>query len=505
MTAEADERPNILILQADQLSAAALSCYGHPFTVTPHIDRLATTGVVFEDHYCNFPLCAPSRFSMMTGRLASRIGAYDNGAELPSSLPTFAHYLRALGYRTCLSGKMHFVGADQLHGFDERVTSDIYPGDFAWTADWDAREHTDAGGPDAVVKAGRCTGSVQIDYDEQVAERACTWLKEREESEQPFLLTVSFTHPHDPFACTEPFWSLYDDIEIPLPTTPTVNDPHSQAMRRQYAMEDMTVTDDQIRNARRAYWGATSYVDAKMGVVLDALEHTGKAHNTIVIVTSDHGEMLGDHGLWMKKVFYENAIRIPLIVSCPARFGAARIPGLASLVDLLPTLMGLAGEGMETDFVDPPDGMDLSPAILHGEPLPERPLLGELTCEGTPGPVLMIRQGNFKYIWSAIDPPILFDLASDPDEVTNIAGQPHVADVEAALQDSIHDHWDVEALARDVRLSQQRRLFVQRAHKTTGTAPDWDYRESANPDDRWMRSGVGYNAWAYDSITDLEN
>jgi choline-sulfatase len=497
-------RPNILLLQADQLSAAALGVYGHPFTVTPTIAGLARSGVVFEDAYCNFPLCAPSRFSMMTGQLASRIGAYDNGAEFPSALPTFAHYLRALGYRTCLSGKMHFIGADQIHGFDERLTSDIYPGDFAWTADWTAREHTDAGGPDAVEKAGLCTGSVQIDYDEQVAERACDWLEQGAGSMEPFLLTVSFTHPHDPFACTREYWSLYDDIEIPLPTTPTVDDPHSQAMRRQYAMEGMTPSDHQIRTARRAYYGATSYVDAKMGQVLAALERSGRADDTIVIVTSDHGEMLGDHGLWMKKVFYENAIKIPLIVSSPARFGPARLSGLVSLVDLMPTLLGLAGADAIGDVVEPLDGDDLSGAILQGTPLPDRPLLAELTCEGTPGPVLMLREKMLKYIWSAIDPPIMFDLAQDPEEVTNIAGIDHVADAEARLRDRIAELWDCERLARDVRLSQKRRLLVQRAHKTTGTAPDWDFRESDRPDSRWMRSNIGYNAWAYGSLKDLE-
>ncbi|MDG2480061.1 MAG: choline-sulfatase [Alphaproteobacteria bacterium] len=500
-------RPNILLLQADQLSASALACYGNPFTKTPHIDRLAGTGVVFEGHYCNFPLCAPSRFSMMTGQLASRIGAYDNGAELPSAIPTFAHYLRAQGYRTCLSGKMHFVGADQLHGFDERLTSDIYPGDFAWTADWDAREHTDAGGPDAGVKSGRCTGSVQIDYDEQVAGEACAWFDGLSDgTDAPFLLTVSFTHPHDPFACTEEFWSLYDDVEIPLPTTPTVDDPHSQAMRRQYAMEGMEVSDDQVRNARRAYYGATSYVDAKMGQVLGALERSGQADNTIVIITSDHGEMLGDHGLWMKKVFYENALKIPMIVTCPERFTARRLSGLVSLVDLLPTMMGLVGDGHgdTTSLVEPLDGVDLSASILRGTPLSVRPLLAELTCEGTPGPVLMLRRGALKYIWSAVDPPILFDLETDPEEVINIAGESHVAEAEAALRHDITQHWDAGALACDVRLSQQRRLFVQQSHHAAGTPPDWDYRESGTPDTRWMRSNVGYNAWAYGSITDLE-
>jgi len=126
--------PNFLILMADQLSAGALQCYGGR-ALAPHIDALAEQGVLFESIYCNSPLCAPSRFSFMAGQLPSKIGAYDNAAEFPAQTPTFAHYLRRAGYQTALSGKMHFCGPDQLHGFEERLTTDIHPSDFGWTPD----------------------------------------------------------------------------------------------------------------------------------------------------------------------------------------------------------------------------------------------------------------------------------------------------------------------------------------------------------------------------------
>ena len=133
-------KPNFLFVQADQLAARALPAYGNRIAKTPNIDRLAGQGVVFEHAYCNYPLCAPSRFSMMSGLLATHAGAYDNGAEFPASLPTFVHYLRLLGYQTSLSGKMHFIGPDQLHGFEERLTTDIYPSDFNWTANWSSSD-----------------------------------------------------------------------------------------------------------------------------------------------------------------------------------------------------------------------------------------------------------------------------------------------------------------------------------------------------------------------------
>ncbi len=499
-------RPNILLIQADQLSASALPCYGNKITVTPTINRLADEGIVFAESYCNFPLCAPSRFSMMSGRLASRIRAYDNGAEFPSEIPTFAHYLRALGYRTCLSGKMHFVGADQLHGFDERLTSDIYPGDFAWAADWGTGKQRDTNGPILLEVAGKCENSVQIDYDEQVTERACRWLTARSGDHDPFLLTVSFTHPHDPYVCRQEDWALYDGVEIPLPTSAPATDPHSAILMGQYGLADVAVTEEQIIAARRGYYGSVSYTDRKIGQVLDALDAAGIRDDTIVIVTADHGDMLGEKGLWMKKVFYEGALGIPLLVHAPNRIGAARLGGLVSLVDLLPTMLGLAAadDAEAPAPVEPLDGIDLSPNILNERDAPNRPLYAELTCEGTPGPVLMIRRGPLKYIWSSVHPEMLFDVVADPQEDANLIGDTAQAENLAAFRMEVAAIWNADSLARDVRLAQVRRHLVQRAHHTTGTPPDWDYVESDTPDDRWMRGRTTYNDWAYGSITGLD-
>ena len=165
------KQPNFLFIMADQMAAPALPFYGHPVVQTPHLSRLAKNGVVFDNAYCNSPLCAPSRFSMLTGQLPSRIGAYDNAAYFPTQVPTFAHYLRDLGYHTCLCGKMHMVGPDQLHGFEERLTTDIYPADFGWTPDWENFENRPSWYHNmlSVVQAGMCQTSNQIEFDEDVA------------------------------------------------------------------------------------------------------------------------------------------------------------------------------------------------------------------------------------------------------------------------------------------------------------------------------------------------
>ncbi|MEX2409713.1 MAG: sulfatase-like hydrolase/transferase, partial [Rhodovibrionaceae bacterium] len=193
--------PNILFLMADQLAARCLPQHGHPVVQAPHITALAERGVVFDSAYCNTPLCAPARFTMMTGCLPQRIEAYDNASDLPAEVPSFAHYLRAAGYRTALSGKMHFCGPDQLHGFEERLTTDIYPADYGWTADWEHPERRPTWYHNmlSVTQAGPVLRSNQIDFDEETFYQAQRFLYDaaRGGDERPFALVASFTHPHD--------------------------------------------------------------------------------------------------------------------------------------------------------------------------------------------------------------------------------------------------------------------------------------------------------------------
>ncbi|MFM7568791.1 MAG: sulfatase-like hydrolase/transferase, partial [Betaproteobacteria bacterium] len=191
------------------MAAPALPFYGHRQVQAPHLAALASQGIVFDRAYCNSPICAPSRFSMMTGRLPSRIGVYDNGSEFPSAIPTIAHYLGRAGYSTTLCGKMHFVGPDQLHGYEERLITEIYPADFIWTPDWRLGPQSRPSGLSMrpVLEAGICKRSLQIDYDEQVAFLAEQKLFDiaRYDTDRPFFLTVSFTHPHSPYTVQQQF------------------------------------------------------------------------------------------------------------------------------------------------------------------------------------------------------------------------------------------------------------------------------------------------------------
>jgi choline-sulfatase len=496
VTAHRQDRPDILLIMADQLAPSALPFHGNSVTVAPALSSLAESGVVFDAAYTASPLCSPARASLLTGMLPSRTGVYDNAAEFSSSIPTFAHYLRGAGYRTVLAGKMHFCGPDQLHGFEERLTTDIYPADFGWTPDWDHPDDRPTWYHDmsSVTEAGPCVRSNQLDFDEEVtfaAERSL-FGHIRSGDERPFCYVVSYTHPHDPFTIPGQWWDLYDAADIPLPRHPHPGDlqPHEERLRAVCAMNDVRVTDDHVRAARRAYYGAISFVDDQVARLLRVLRETGRLHDTVVIVTSDHGEMLGERGAWYKMSFYEGSARVPLVVSWPKRFTPGRVATTVSTMDLLPTLVDLAGgDGADRDdhpeVAGPVDGHSLLP---HLRVQPGRDeVLGEYLAEGAIAPIVMIRRGRHKFIHSPADPDQLFDLVADPDELVNLASDPDRAEIVAEFRRDVEARWDLAALDRDVRLSQRRRRAVTAA-LGTGIRSPWDYAPGYDAAHRYIRN-----------------
>ena len=488
------KRPNILFIMADQLSALALPSYGHPLVKTPNIASLAENGAVFENAYCNFPICAPSRFSMLSGRLGSSIGAYDNAAEFPSSQPTFAHSLRSSGYRTVLSGKMHFVGADQLHGFEERLTTDIYPADFGWTPDWsrEPTHYTWSQHMASVVEAGPVRRSLQMDFDEDATYQAVRKIYDlaRDPEVDNFFLTVSLTHPHDPYNCLPEHWALYADEDIDMPSVPAIKpedmDPHSRRLYYQASMNRYDINEERIRNARHAYYGMVSYVDDKVGQLLQALEATGLADDTIVVFTADHGEMLGERGLWYKMTFFEWSARVPLIFHWPQRWMPQRISQGVSLLDIMPTLHDIAGCTAEDIGPAKPEGTSLLPA-LEGRSWTNDDVRVEYLSEAALDPRLMVRRGDLKYVFSQTDPIELYDLAEDPHELLNLAGNPDYAEQERVLHEAVMARWKPDELKREVMESQQRRLYIHRT-LTTGRYTPWDFQPQMDASRAYVRN-----------------
>ncbi len=381
---------------------------------------------------------------------------------------------------------MHFVGPDQLHGFEERLTTDIYPADFSWHPRWDSDERQDWFHTMRVVTdAGPALAAVNMDYDDEVTFRAVRWIYDQARSpDRPYLLTVSFIQPHDPYVARPETWNLYSDDAIDLPVTSLADapsDPHSERLRWAIGASDIEITETQIVAARRAYYASVSDFDRRVGQILKAIDESGQRHTTVVVVTSDHGDMLGERGLWFKMSFFERSVRVPLIVHQPGRFPARRVAEAVSLVDLGPTLVSLASEE-DPSFPVPLDGRTLLPHLAGDAGHDE--VIGEYYAEGTTEPLYMVRRDGTKVVVGVSDPPQVYDLSDDPEELDNLAPLRGEA-VERAIRE-IDGMRDREALTEAVMLSQQRRAFVSRVMRTQRIS--WDYAPPFDASSQYLRN-----------------
>lgn len=490
-------RPHILIFMVDQLNGTLCPDGPAEFLHVPNLRALARRSARFVNTYTASPLCAPARAALMSGQLPSRTRVYDNAAEFASSVPTFAHHLRRAGYRTVLSGKMHFVGPDQLHGFEERLTTDVYPADFGWTPDYrKPGERIDwwYHNLGSVTGAGVAEITNQMEYDDEVAfhgEAEIYRLARRRES-QPWCLTVSFSHPHDPYVARREFWDLYEDCPALEPEVPEIayedQDPHS---RRLYDASDYTSFDirpEHVRRSRRAYFANISYIDEKIGRLLGALERCGMAEHTIVVFCADHGDMLGERGLWFKMSFFEGSARVPLLIAASS-LTPGRIDAPVSTLDLTLTLADLAGIDL-ADVMPWTDGESLIP-LARGA-VRKTPVLMEYAAEGSYAPLVSIREGRLKFIHCELDPPQLFDLETDLRELTNLALDPAHAQTVATFMKRVRARWDMTRFDAEVRESQARRRVVYEALRNGAYYP-WDFQPLQKASERYMRNHMDLN------------
>lgn len=481
-------RPNILILMADQLSGTWFPDGPAPFLHAPNLRALADRSARFANAYTASPLCAPARAAFMSGQLPRRTRVYDNAAEFASDIPTYAHHLRRAGWHTCLSGKMHFVGPDQMHGFEERLTTDIYPADFGWTPDYRKPGERIAWwyhNMGSVTGAGVAEITNQYEYDDEVAYNACRKLYDlsRGADPRPWCLTVSFTHPHDPFVARRRYWDLYEgapELEPPVPIPYAAQDPHSRRVLDACDWRNYDITADHIRRARQGYFANISYIDDKIGEILGVLRDSRQ--EAIIVVLSDHGEMLGARGLWFKMNFFEASARVPLMIAAPG-MPAGRVDTPVSTIDLLPTLGELAGISLN-EIAPWTDGQSLVP-VASGAAAP--PVLMEYAAEASISPIVGIRDGRWKYIRCLADPEQLFDLDADPDERANLTGDPAHAAPLARLRAMADARWDLAAYDAEVRQSQARRWIVYEALRNGAYFP-WDYQPLMQASERYMRN-----------------
>ncbi|MBT6531641.1 MAG: choline-sulfatase [Marinovum sp.] len=490
-----NHKPNVLILMVDQLNGTLFPDGPAQWLHTPNLKRLAERSTRFLNAYTASPLCAPGRAAFMSGQLPSKNQVYDNAAEFSSSIPTYAHHLRRAGYHTCLSGKMHFVGPDQLHGFEERLTTDIYPADFGWTPDYrKPGERIDwwYHNMGSVTGAGVAEITNQLEYDDEVAHHAARKLYDlaRGADQRPWCLTVSFTHPHDPYVARQKYWDIYADCAHLQPQVAAIpyqdQDAHSKRIFDANDWRSYEITDTMIERSRRAYFANISYLDEKIGEILGVLEATGQSAN--IIFVSDHGDMLGERGLWFKMSFFEGSARVPLMISSPDM-----TPGLVhapvSTIDLCPTLCDLAG--LEMDEVAPwTAGESLVPLGQGAERL--SPVMMEYAAEASYAPMVSLRLERWKFNRCAIDPDQLFDLEADPNELHNLAALPEHQEVVSRLSAEVDARWDLDAFDAAVRQSQACRWVVYEALRQGGYYP-WDYQPLQQASERFMRNHMDLN------------
>jgi choline-sulfatase len=455
-----EERPNVIVIMTDEHAPQFSSVYGNMGITTPNLNRLASNGITFENAYCPAPLCVPSRMSFMTGLYPHKNDIFDNGCSLPSDQITWAHIFRQNGYDVVLDGRMHFIGKDQMHGFSSRPVPERSHTNMTLEHSYDDGL-IDSQSENRIRESGE-GDSVVVNYDRKVTAAAKDFLKERsrDKSNNPFALCIGYIAPHFPLICPHEFFSLYypDRVSPPqIPIQPPEKIHQVDTMLRHYFSLNREYSEEEILKARAAYYGLVTFIDDEIGKVLDEVKANGFNQNTIIVYVSDHGEMLGEHGLWWKCSFYEHSVRIPFILSLPGGHQKdIRIKENVSLLDCMPTLFELCG----LSDIPTGDGESLVSHIYNSANKRNKPVLSEYLGHGIIEPTRMLRFKNYKYIYVHNHSSQLFDLESDPQEMENLAGRKTVHDIEKIMSDSILADWEPEELKQRVIASQRRRKYI---------------------------------------------
>ena len=454
-----DPQPcNMLFIMSDEHRRDAAGCYGHAVVRTPNLDRLAASGTRFTDAYCNSPICVPSRASFATGQYPHQIGFWDNGTPYDGSVPSWGHHLQKNGNPVVSIGKLHFRSVDDPNGFDEEIIP-LHVVDGIGDVVGLVRE--DAGPRKAALKlaadAGRGDSSYQR-YDDQIIEAAIAWIKTRggvARGGKPWALFVSLVCPHFPLISRPEWFDLYPEDEMPMPHSRGPGAPPVHpftAATANIAVYDQGFDDPARRRAIAAYFGMVSFLDHNIGRLMAALEAAGLTSETRVVYTSDHGDNLGNRGLWGKSNMYEDAAGIPLIMAGPGVPAGQVCHEPVSLVDGFPTILECVG-------APPVEGLPGTSLLTLARGLgPSRTIFSEYHASGSVTGAFMIRRGRFKYVRYAGMPSQLFDLESDPLEQRDLGTAPGYAGLVADCEQALQAICDPDAVDRQAKADQQRRI-----------------------------------------------
>lgn len=449
---------SVLLIMTDEHRPDAMGAAGHPVVETPMLDSLAENGVRFSNGYCPSPICAPSRASFATGRYVHEHQVWDNATSYDGTPESWGRYLDDRDVSVTTIGKLDFT-PDGNDGFDDqRLATHREPPD-------PSNLHVRRDPPP--VRGGareriRSAGPVDdepwyAEQEEQRTREAVRFLEERARSDDdsPWVLWLNYLIPHFPLEVERSYYERYPLEEVGRPVDYPAADDHPILNEFRDHYDGRGLDDRSLREARAAYFGLCTVVDKYIGRVIEALERTGQAADTLVVYTSDHGELLGDHELWWKGTMHEPSVGIPLILRGPGIDGGQTVDQPVTLLDLLPTIADAVG-------VDPDStwrGQSLLP-LAEGtvDENPDRPVFSEYHATGTSRGVFMLRQGSFKYVYYPGNPDQLFDLEADPNEVDNLADDPEYEDVRSRLASMLQDIVDPDSVDRMARSDQRRRL-----------------------------------------------
>ncbi|MEM7407214.1 MAG: sulfatase-like hydrolase/transferase [Pseudomonadota bacterium] len=441
---------NVLVIMADELAREGVGCYGHSHVFTPHMDRLAARGMRYTNAYTPSPVCVPARASFATGMHVAQTRCWSSAEAYHGQFPSWAHALAEAGHEVSSIGKLHFRSADDDNGFANEIRALHIRAGVGFTHGLLRRERDlfDAAHFAEEIGPG---DDPYTRYDIGVADDAVKWLR-RPSGSRPWALFVSFLRPHYPLTCPPEFFGLYHPARLPVRKTDRLGaasrHPVLAAFRAYYNYDEAFPDEHARQVARASYFGLCSFVDHQIGRVLTALEQSGHARDTTVLMTSDHGELNGAHDLWTKMTMHEESVAVPLILSGPG-IAAGQCDAPASLIDAYPTILRAAGIE-DTRAVERP-GIALQ--NLAEDPLAhaERAIVSEYHDAGSITGFFMIRKGRFKYVCYPGFAPQLFDLTADPEEHHDLGLDPAYAqaraDCHAALCGELGDPAELNELA----------------------------------------------------------
>ncbi|WP_406238871.1 sulfatase-like hydrolase/transferase [Nocardia sp. NBC_01009] len=429
-----DTPPNVLVIMSDQHNPKILGADGNPLVQTPNMDALAARGTRFDNAYCASPICVPSRASVATGLYPHQTGYWDNAIAYDGLVESWGHELQRAGRRVESIGKLHYRNAEDPTGFDhQHLPMHLKDGiGQVWGSVRDPLPRRD-NAPLMVSMSGGAD-SDYTRYDAAVTDRTCAWLEDQANHAEPWVLYSGLLAPHFPYFAPPQFFDLYDPAEMPTPTMRPEHGhprhPWVETFAGVLPGLDNANTEEERRRAAAAYFGLVSYLDHNVGRILAALTASGQAENTMVVYTSDHGDMVGSRGLWGKSLMYSESAGVPLIMAGPgvARGAVCRTP--ASLIDLYPTILDAAAV---TPTGTPRPGRSLL-ELAAADTDHERVVFSEYHAMGATSAAYLIRKGDFvlhHYLGYA---PELYDVAADPDQAHDLAGRPDYAGVSADLE-----------------------------------------------------------------------